>query len=217
MEPGGARSFHNLRSASPYPSQIMKTTPPTKRPRGFSLVELLVTIGVLGVLSALALASMSNITGEAAVTTAKSQAQRIVSTFGAGMATGAPGFVAATGVDSAMDAVGTGSAGAGSMRNVFFQLGGVFGGMDDDKPLDEQAKHYLSWSNGTLVYAPEGGGTSGGNQYDTYEQWVAALTAAMTTFAESHPGANEQDYHDFYQSWIAANPEPDRPTSGQLQ
>ncbi len=215
MEPGGARSFHNLRSASPYPSQIMKTTPSTKRPRGFSLVELLVTIGVLGVLSALALASMSNVTGNTAVTTAKSQAQRIVSTFGAGIATGAPGFLAATGVDSDMDAVGTGSGGGGSMRAVFFHLGGISGGMDDDKPLEEQAKHYLTWSSGILLYNPEGGG--GGNQYNSHEEWVAALNAAMTAFAESHPGASEQAFHDFYQGWIAANPEPDQQTTSEIR
>ena len=65
----------------------MQTTLSARRPQGFSLVELLIVITILGVIAALTFVSFSDIGESARVTTAQSQAQRIASVFAAGFAT----------------------------------------------------------------------------------------------------------------------------------
>src|SRR5436190_22441731 len=95
----------------------------SKRPAGgFSLVELLIVVAVIGVIAAMAIMSMTNTDKNARTATAKAQAQRIASTFACGMATDAPGFKTANSVASAMNAVGAGSNGSGSQRSSFFRL-----------------------------------------------------------------------------------------------
>jgi prepilin-type N-terminal cleavage/methylation domain-containing protein len=135
----------------------MKYLPALKhRHRGFSLVELLIVIAVIGVIAAIAIPNLAISHGSAREAAAKRNAQQIASTFGAGEATGAPGFVAASSLESAVNAVGAGSYGAGINNTTFFQVPNVSFTMDDRKPLKEQATHYLSWTGSSLVYNENG-------------------------------------------------------------
>ncbi len=124
--------------------------------RAFSLVELLVVIAVIGVIAGVAVANLSNVNGNSREVAAKAVAQRIASTFGAGQATGAPGFASANSVETAMDAVGTGSVGGGVNASSTFKVPGVSATMDDSKPVKQQAKHYLVWNSGSLIYTSSG-------------------------------------------------------------
>lgn len=141
----------------PYPYRIMKNlVTPRRRRSGFSLVELLVVIAVIGVIAAMAVLNISNVNGNSRVTAAKAQAQRIASTFNAGASAGAPSFATANSVATAMNAVGTGSNGGGVMASSFFQVAGVSATMDDGKPDDQKASHYLRWDGGNLIYDASG-------------------------------------------------------------
>jgi prepilin-type N-terminal cleavage/methylation domain-containing protein len=132
------------------------TNPVRPKPHGFSLVELLVVIVVIGILAAVTIPSFSNVFENSSQSTAKNQAQRIASVYAAGIATGAPNFKTANSVATAMNSVGSGSFGAGINSGAFFQIPGISATMDDSKPVDQQAKHYLTYSNGVLKYVPTG-------------------------------------------------------------
>ena len=186
----------------------MKSISQKRSKRGFSLVELLVVIAVLGIISAIAVVSLNGVNENSKVAAAKRQAQQIASVFGAGSATGAAGFKTATSVATAMNAVGVGSTGAGVMKNTSFQLPGITSSMDDDKPLDQQAKHYLSWSNGLLSYSPTG---SSAHQYSSFDEWNDAYNAAMQQYHDAHPNNfDEAAFSAYMQAWMQANPQPDR-------
>lgn len=134
----------------------MKMNRKRRSPRGFSLVELLIVIVILGIVSSIALASMSGVNTTSRVTVAQTQAQRIAATFAAGQAAEAPGFAGTQSVAEAINAVGTGSQGGGVYTGSYFQLPGVSAAMDQGKPANEQAAHYLKWENGLLTYHSAG-------------------------------------------------------------
>jgi type IV pilus assembly protein PilA len=122
-----------------------------KKASGFSLVELLIVIAVIGIMGAIALPSINNINDTTSETAARSTASNIASVFNSGIAAGAPGFRTANSVDDAMNAVGTGSGGAGALSVTRFELPGVTSTMDDSKPAAQRAKSYLAWVSGALV------------------------------------------------------------------
>ena len=117
-----------------------------RRRTGFSLVELLVAIAVIGIIGAIAMTSLSVAHGNARVVMAKKNAQQIASVFGEGEATGASAFTSVTSVETAMNVVGTGVHQVGFGGGLHFQIPGVSSTMDEGKPENEQAKHYLSWT-----------------------------------------------------------------------
>lgn len=129
---------------------------PHRKRRGFSLAELLIVIAIMGVIAAMAITAMTGVNRSSREAAAKRQAQQIASVFGAGEATAAPGFKAATSVATAMDAVGAGSYGGGSNNDLYFQLPGISSTMDNHRPVNEQAIHYLSWTGESLIFEENG-------------------------------------------------------------
>ena len=185
----------------------MHTHHPYRRKRGFSLVELLVVIAVIGIIACIAIANLSNTDSNSRTVSAKSQAQRIAATFCCGQAAGAPGFASVNSVDSAINAVATGSFGAGINKTSYFQLPGVSATMDQGRPVQHQARHYLRWEGGLLAYDPSGeGGSSSGNQYADWDQWYAARNAAFGAWWQANPGG--QGGRDYVHAWHIANPPP---------
>ncbi len=126
--------------------------------RGFSIVEDLIVVAVIGIITAIASPTIGNINATAGVATAQSNAQNIVSVFSAGISAGAPSFISCTTVRQAQDAVGAGDHGAGSMSTTLFQVSGITESSDDAKPVEQRSGYYLTWgSNGILIYDESGG------------------------------------------------------------
>ncbi len=161
---------------------------PKQRHRGFSLVELLVVIAVIGVMAGIAIPMVSNINSNASVATAKKQAQQIASVFNSGRAAGAFGGVGS--VTAAMNAVGSGSSGQQGLTGTTFVISGVSATMDSEKPATQQASHYLSYADGALVYSPDGASPENTNEWinvsgrPTAEE---ALALAVAWVQDNHP------------------------------
>ena len=176
-----------------------------RKPRGFSLVELLTVIAIIGVLAGISLAAMSGVNEAASKTTAQAQAQRIASVFNSGIAAGSGTFAASNSVDEAMNAVGIGANGAGGMATAHFRLSGITSSMDDGKPAADQAKTYLSW-NGTLIYNAAGSGGSSGNSgpsgppagYSILSGSAASQIMQAAALFTNNPGISLQGAVDWY-------------------
>lgn len=186
--------------------QSMNIIPSKGRVQGFSLVELLVVIAVIGILAGVAIPALSNINETSRKVKAQKQAQNIASVFASGRVAGAPGFSAATSVETAMDAVGIGSNGGGAMSSIFFGLPGVSATMDAGKSEEEQAKHYLSFAGGNLSYEPAGGSSdSAPVQWGPWEFVVAVpdqqtADSTIASLQQQHPTAEYQK--DFLPGWV---------------
>ncbi len=125
--------------------------------RGFSLVELLIVIAVLGVFTALVMAKLDAVTDSANSVVAKRKAQDIVVIFTAGLAADAPTFKTVTSVAEAQNAVDAGCLGTGSFSQVKFRLPGVSTEAEAGLEETHRSGHYLRWENGSLSYHLDGG------------------------------------------------------------
>ena len=126
----------------------MKTTLKKNVKAGFSLVEMLVVIAVIGIIAAIAVPTIGSITAEANRNKAKRNAQNLASVYSSALAAGAT-ITGATDVDIA-DALITGVNGADSFVNTYFQVPNMSVAERD------AAAVYLDidGTTGQLVYTP---------------------------------------------------------------
>ena len=123
----------------------MKTTL-NKKAAGFSLVEMLVVIAVIGIIAAIAVPMIGNITGKAETNTHRRNAQNIASVYSAAVAAG---FSGSADEDAAVTAVTSapGIQGDGEFAGTYFYVPNVSN--------TTEAKKYLSWDGtaSVLVYS----------------------------------------------------------------
>jgi prepilin-type N-terminal cleavage/methylation domain-containing protein len=112
---------------------------------GYTLVELLVTISVIGVMSAIAIASISNVTGKTKTATAKSNASLLVSTAGQALMAGSPAMIAATSEEGAVDLVLAGITGGEGFEQIKFKINLT------EKEVARASK-YMEFEDNRLVY-----------------------------------------------------------------
>ena len=105
----------------------MKTTL-NKKAAGFSLVEMLVVIAVIGIIAAIAVPMIGNITASAEANATRRNAQNVASIYSAALAAG---YTGASDVDAAYSAVSTGVVGSGEFVNTRFQVPNLPASGDD--------------------------------------------------------------------------------------
>jgi type IV pilus assembly protein PilA len=107
-----------IKLTKPTPQIQMKHLTGAKSQKGFSLVELLVVIAVIGIIAAIAIPAMSGIFGQADAAADKRNAQAIVSTFNAARAAGNQKSYDKA---AAISAIVAGTNGGGTFTNSLFQ------------------------------------------------------------------------------------------------
>ena len=123
----------------------MNTTKTKEKFAGFTLVELLVTIGVIAVMAAIGVASISRITGKTKTASAKSNANLLVSTACAAVMSGSPAMISAASEEDAIDLVLAGVYGGEGFEQVKFKIN------LSEKEV-ESAQAYIDFEDNRLVY-----------------------------------------------------------------
>jgi len=128
---------------------------------GFSLLEVLLVVAIIGILASVALPNISNVRDASKISVARHTARNTAEVFVSGLAAGAPKFKAASSVLEAQTAVFEGDYGAAPFKEIIFQLPRIAHAADESQTeARHKPSYYLRWSNGRLAYDPAGGHTN---------------------------------------------------------
>ena len=116
--------------------------------RGFSLVEMLAVIAVIGIVAAIAVPFAANATSEASATRHQRNAQSLAVLANQVVASGNLTIPAAESVEEVVDLLLAGVRGTGVFEGTVFQLHNLSG---EDRA---KAIELLSWDGGILEYHP---------------------------------------------------------------
>lgn len=134
-------------------------SPSSKRNRlryGFSLVELLTVIAVVGILAAIVLPTLSRVFESAEENGFKRNAQNIAQVYNSARMAGAS-LPDGSDLDAVIQSLAQGVTGKGSLSSVTFQLGAI------DQMQVTGAKQFLDWQPTQKMIYYTGAGGSGAN------------------------------------------------------
>ena len=134
-------------------------SPTSKRNRfnsGFSLVELLTVIGVVGILAAIVLPTLSRVFESAEENGFKRNAQNIAQVYNSARMAGAS-LPDGSDLDAVIQSLAQGVTGKGSLSSVTFQLGAI------DQTQMTGAKQFLDWQPTQKLIYYNGVASSGSN------------------------------------------------------
>ncbi|MGK0188380.1 MAG: prepilin-type N-terminal cleavage/methylation domain-containing protein [Verrucomicrobiales bacterium] len=119
------------------------------RSNGFSLVELLVVIAVIGIIATLAIGKVSRIVENGRKIVAQRNAQTIAQVAASAQAAGNESIEVAADLDAAIQLLADSATGMGTLADMKFSLSEI-------GPAEiAEAKSYLDFVNGSILYLPQ--------------------------------------------------------------